>query len=699
MVQTIKKMLLKIKNRRLRWLVAAGFGLSFALIVFIVGFFTYVYSLGPPPLTSEQNTVYYSSSGQVIGEEHGPENRYWKHLEDIDSDIIQSTLHTEDRRFYEHNGFDFKRIIAAALKDLKSFSMNEGASTITQQYARNMYLSHEKTWTRKLKEAFYTLRLELFYSKDAILEGYLNTIYYGHGAYGVEAASRYFFNKSANDLSLAEATMLAGIPKGPSYYSPFHNFDNAKRRQLQILATLKAKNYISEQQQKDAAQTELAFTENHERTKISIAPYFQDMVLRELRSVLDQDIEKIKSGGYQVYTTLNVENQKQLEQTVTERLPNESEIQVGALAMNPKTGAVTSLIGGKDYQSSQFNRAIQAKRMPGSAFKPFLYYAALNHGYTPTTALLSKPTNFELADGTVYQPSNYNGYYAEKPVTLAQALAVSDNIYAVKTNLYLTPEKLVETAEQFGINSELQATPSLALGTGSVSVDEMVTGYSMLANGGYSIQPYTIEKVTDAKGNVLYERQETTSEPILDPKTSFILTHLMTGMFDRSLNGYMQVTGTAIADQLTRPYAGKSGTTSTDSWMIGYSPNLTTGVWIGYDENKRLEKAADHRYAKQIWADFMESAHEGKPMETFEVPDGVVGAYVDPTSGELATPYCEDDRLMYFVEGTEPTSYCTAHNYDEQNDQHDEELEEQDDEQEEEPSRLKKMLDWLPFVD
>ncbi|MBM7570500.1 transglycosylase domain-containing protein [Aquibacillus albus] len=664
MFRSVKKMLAKIKNRQLRWLLISFCFIAISMVIFVVALFTYTYSLGPPALTNNQNTVYYSQNGKVIGEEHGLENRYWVGLDHIDEDLIQATLTTEDRNFYNHPGFDFKRILGAAIQDIRSLSMEQGASTITQQYARNLYLTHDKTWKRKIKEAFYTIRLEMFYSKDEILEGYLNTIYYGHGAYGVEAASRYFFDKSANDLSIAEAAMLAAIPKGPSYYSPFNHAENAERRKNQIVANLAKQHVISEAEADAAMQEALSFTEPNEQSKKAIAPYFQDEVLRELQHVLNKTKEEIRSGGYQVYTTLHIDKQLTLEKTVEKTISSDTELQVGALAVNHQTGAILSMVGGKDYNESPFNRAVQAKRMPGSTFKPFLYYAALENGYTPTTTLMSKPTDFELANGTVYQPSNYNGYYADEPITLAEAIALSDNIYAVKTNLFLTPERLVETAKQFGIKSNLQPYPSLALGTASVSVKEMTRGYSMIANGGKEIDPYTIEKVTDAEGNVLYERPEKEQKSVFDPRQTFILTHLMTGMFDESLSSYMRVTGAAISDELGRQYAGKSGTTKTDSWMIGFSPEVVTSVWTGYDNNIPIEKTKEQRYAKQIWAGYMEKIHEGKPLRTFQVPDGVVGAYVDTESGNLATPYCDNHRLMYFLEGTEPTSYCTAHKPD-----------------------------------
>ncbi|MGP4038937.1 transglycosylase domain-containing protein [Gracilibacillus sp. D59] len=630
--------------------------------------------LGPPSLDRSQNTIYYSNTEEVIGEEFGSEKRYWVSLDEIDDHLEQATIWTEDQHFYDHFGFDFKRLAGAIWKDIRTMSLKEGASTITQQYARNLYLTHEKTWKRKLYEAFYTIRLEMFYDKDELLEGYLNTIYFGHGAYGIEAASKFFFDKSATELSWAEAAMLAGIPKGPSHYSPFHDLDKAKDRQEFILTNLYEKNVIDKETYETALNEELAFSEKRTITTKGVAPYFQDVVVKELQSLLDVDIEEIRSGGYKVYTTLDLKQQQAMQQASDKILKN-TEIQIGAMAMEPDSGAVTALIGGQDYKASSFNRVTQAKRMPGSAFKPFLYYTALENGMTPATTLMSKPTTFELADGKVYQPSNYNDYYANQPITMAQALALSDNIYAVKTNLYVTPKRFARVVEnKFQFKSELDPVASLALGTEVVTVREMVTGYSMLANGGLDVDAHTITKVTDPYGEVLYDREKEQTEDkgwslfsksedkqVLKKEYAYILTDMMKGMFQEELNGYMSVTGASIADKLTRDYAGKSGTTNVDNWMIGFTPSLTAGVWVGYDDNREIVKTSDKRYAKEVWASFMESAHKDLPEEHIVKPENVVEVSIDLNTGFLATDECGQTHKMLFVRGTQPTKYCTVH--------------------------------------
>jgi penicillin-binding protein 2D len=634
---------------------------SLTFLILAVSFFIYVYMQGPPPLANEQNTVIYSAENEVIGVKHGSQNRYWVRLNEVSPYVKKAFIATEDKHFYSHFGFDIPRIAIAASKNILSMEKLQGASTITQQYARNLYLSHEKTWKRKLNEAIYALRLEMFYDKDEILEGYLNTIYFGHGNYGIEAASGYYFNKHASELNLAEAALLTAIPKGPSYYSPINHPKRAKKRQEVILKLMLEEDIISKTEYKEALNSELVFSLEDDRKGEQIAPYFQDIVMEEATEILDKTRQEIESGGYKIYTTLNSSMQEDLEKTVEKTMDKDSSVQIAAISLDPKSGGIRALMGGRNYVESPFNRAIHAKRMAGSTFKPILYYAALKMGYTPATALQSRPTQFELADGQVYAPSNYNGYYAYDTITLAQALALSDNIYAVKTNMFFKPQVLVDTARQFGITSELPAVPSLALGTASVTVLEMTKSYAVLANNGKDVTPHTITKIMDSRGQTIYERKKEKKQLLLDPKIAFVLTHLMTGIFDESLNDYSQVTGASISDILTRPYAAKTGSTNTDSWMIGFSPQLVTAIWTGYDKDKSLTKAKEIRYAREIWAHYMEKVHQPLTYQDFKPPKGVKGVYMDPHTGKLANEGCPDARLTYFIEGTEPTDYCTLH--------------------------------------
>ena len=614
---------------------------------------------GPPPVEVPQSTIYFSSDGKVIGESDHGQKRYWVSLEEISPHLIHATLAIEDQRFFSHIGFDPKRIAGAVIADLKALAKVQGASTISQQYARNLFLSHEKTWSRKIKEAFYTIRLEANYSKKEILEGYLNTIYFGHGTYGVEAASRYYFNKPAKDLTLAEAALLAGIPKGPGHFSPFTNFENAKERQELILSEMAKQHYIREKEAEKAVAEKIHLAGSGQMERKNTAPYFQDSVRSQLQSKLGLDERTIALGGLKVYTTLDTKMQKIAEKQFEKVIPEQSMIQGALVAMDPETGYVRALIGGRDYGESSFNRAVQAKRQPGSTIKPILYYAALEEGFTPASTFRSEATTFTFDDGREsYTPHNFNHKYAGDDITMVQALALSDNIYAVKTHLYLGMDKMIETAKKFGIRSKLEKVPSLALGTSDVRVIEMVTAYSHFANGGKAVEPVFITKVEDADGNIIFLHQKET-EQVLDPDITFIMTHMMTGTFDPALNGYATVTGQSIVPKITRIYAGKSGSTNTDSWMIGFSPQLVTAVWIGYDKGKTINRFDEQQFAKFIWVDFMEEALKGLPVKNFRPTPGVTGVYIHPESGLLATKDCPEKRLTYFIKGSEPVQYCT----------------------------------------
>jgi penicillin-binding protein 2D len=637
---------------------------SFVFLLFI-GIFAYAKILGPPPLAVPQSTLYYGDDGSVIGESHNGQKRYWVNLNQISPYLIDATLSIEDQHFHEHNGFDYKRIGGALLADIKAMAKVQGASTITQQYARNLFLEHDKTWNRKLHEAFYTIRLEMNYTKDEILEGYLNTIYYGNGAYGVQAASQFYFGKDASELSLAEASMLAGVPKGPGIYSPLASLEKAEQRQRIILIAMKENGVLNEKEVVNAEQQPLTIVGKHPHTQLVTAPYFQDAVRQALKTELHLDERTLALGGLKVYTTLDLKQQKIAEDTIASRMSDESDIQIGFIAMDPKNGYVKALVGGRDYTESPFNRAIQAIRQPGSTIKPLLYYAALEQGFTPATQMLSELTTFRFDNNQPeYTPHNFNNQYAEGPITMAQALALSDNVYAVKTHLFLGEKTLVETAKRFGITTDMAAVPSLALGTSGVSVIEMANAYSLFANGGKQVSPVMIKRVENHKGEVIYEQNPEPTD-VLRPDLAFVMTHMLTGMFDKKLNGYASVTGSTIIDEMTRTYAGKSGSTNTDSWMIGYSPQLVSAVWTGYDDGQALELTSDKTYAKNIWVQFMEEALEGTTAKSFKPPKGTIGVYINPENGKLATKGCPIKRFTYFTAGTEPTDYCTDHLFDE----------------------------------
>jgi len=400
-----------------------------------------------------------------------------------------------------------------------------------------------------------------------------------------------------------------------------------------------------------------------------IGPYFQDAVKQQLIEKYGLDEELIENGGLEIYTTLDPALQEEAEKWVQREMADyEEELQTAFVAINPKNGDVLALIGGKDYTKSPFNRATQARRSPGSTLKPFLYYAALEHGFTPASTLLSEPTTFTYDEGrTKWAPTNFANLYAHDFITMLQAIAFSDNIYAVKTHLFLNVEELANTAKRFGIESPLEPVPSLALGTSPVGVLELVASYVPFANGGSTVEPRFIRKVVDRKGNVLIDEKPKVKKE-LDPRYIYIMNDLMTAMFDRTLPGYTTPTGSSISHLISRPMSGKSGSTEVDSWMIGYTTQIVTGVWIGYDEGEVLNHARHGKIAKRIWANFMESALQDELILPLKQPKDVIGIYIDPESGLLATEDCPHKRLTYFVAGTEPTEYCNDHSEDIQED-------------------------------
>ncbi|QKS72813.1 PBP1A family penicillin-binding protein [Paenalkalicoccus suaedae] len=643
-------------KRRLRlWTIPIFFILTCALLAGGVVF--YAYQMEAPPLQVAQTTTLYAQDASPIGEFEHSEQRYWIPIDEMGTAIQEATLAVEDRRFYSHPGLDPVRITRAIITNLQTGRKSEGASTITQQYARNLYLYHDKTWERKLHEAFYALRLELHYSKEEILEGYLNTIYYGHGVYGIQAAADAYFSKPAQELTYAEAAMLAGIPKGPSVYSPFIDEEAARERQRIVLASLTAAGFTSPEEERTYVNESLSFTQK-DRAK-TFAPHFKDAVRAELmRAGIDEEV--INRGGLKIYTTLDVEMQEHAEALVQEQL-TEANVEVALTAQDPRTGAVVAMIGGKDYDESAFNRAVQARRHSGSTMKPFLYYAALEHGLHPNSMLKSEETTFVYDEGREeYKPSNFNHQYANDYITMLQALALSDNIYAMKTHFLLGFDRLGETAREFGITSELRATPSLALGTAEVGVLEMGNAYAPFANGGSRVAPQLVTQVDAADGTTILEVSPR-KEEVLNPAYTAMMTNMMQGMFEPSLNAsYASVTGASISEALDRPVAGKSGSTLADSWMIGFTPQLLTTVWTGYDDGSSLERG-DSQYAKKLWAEFMKRSLDAELKLAFHVPENVHEVDINPANGLLASDSCPVSRTTLFYNGTEPTDLCTSH--------------------------------------
>ncbi|AWE06258.1 penicillin-binding protein [Lysinibacillus sp. 2017] len=657
---------IKQKNRKKfsRKLGLLMIGFICAIAVTLLSLRIYAQVAGAPPLTVPKASIFLDSDNNQIGDYFTEERRYWTDLEDISPYLVDATVAVEDKDFYNHGGFDYSRIAGAVLADIKAGSKVQGASTLTQQYARNLYLTHEKTWLRKVNEALFSYRLELFYSKDEILEGYLNTVYYGHGMYGVEAASRYFYGKSAKDLTLSEAAMLAGVPKGPSYYSPLNNLEKATNRQQVILRLMDEQDKITTEEKTRATSEQVVLKSDEWIATKSIAPYFLDVVWDEASDILADKNLSISEGGWTIQTTLNQAHQRAAESAITKNMPN-NDLQVGFVSMDADRGFVTALVGGREYSTSSYNRVVLGNRQPGSAIKPILYAAALENDFTPMTFLDVSQTTFTYDRGrATYTPQNINKKYADHEISMAQALAISDNVFAVKTLDEIGYRAFRDTQKRFGLNYSDNDNPSIALGTTENSLYDLTNAYNTIAAGGEKRQATTILSIKDAKGNTVYKYEEPKEkEQVISKEDASVLTQMMTGMFDPVYSDYSPATGLSLRPRMSHTYAAKSGTTNSDQWMIGFTPGLTAGVWNGYDQGKTLSVQADMAASKQVWIDFMETALDGKANESFPIPKGVEAVTVDINSGKLANKSCTNQRVIYLKTKDVPTESCSTFDF------------------------------------
>lgn len=626
------------------------FSLICALFGLIIYGGIYLYAKVTPKLSiNSANSFYlYDSSGNLIS----GNNDEWISLDEISKHLINATIAIEDKNFFNHQGFDFLRIMKALYINIKNKKNLQGASTISQQYAKNLFLDFDKTWERKIDEAWLTVRLEAHYDKDEILEGYLNTINYG-GIFGIENASKYYFGKSAKELTLAEASILAGIPKSPSNYSPLVNLEKAKSRQYLILNAMVKNKYISETDMNEAYNQELVYIGKSEKSKSSTLMYYQDAVMDELKTIKSIPSSFLKTGGLKIYTNLDMNAQMSMEENMNEYISPDSSIQMSAIMIKPDNGEVIALTGGRDYSKSQFNRATQALRQVGSTMKPFLYYAALENGFTPSTTFTSSKTTFAFSEDKTYSPQNFGDTYPDKPISMAAALAYSDNIYAVKTHLFLGEETLVNTAKRVGIEKELQALPSLALGSQEISLMEMTRAYSTLANEGYKITPHLINKVEDINGNVLFEFNET-KENVLNKSIVYILNEMLSNCYSSNFIDYTYPTCMNIAPKVSNKYAVKTGSTDTDNLVFGYNSDILMGIWTGYDDNK-LTNTSDGNNIKNVWIDTVEEYLKDKEVSWYKMPNNVVGSLVNPVSGELISDSSNKKAMLYYIKGTEPS--------------------------------------------
>lgn len=614
----------------------------FTIIIIVSSFYVYAFITPKTNINTNDSIIYYDINENNIFENKN--NEYVK-LEDINQDTINAIISIEDKNFYNHNGFDILRIIKAMIINITSGEIKQGASTISQQYIKNLYLTFDKTWERKIEEAFLTIELETHYTKDEILEGYLNTIDFGAGNYGIKKASKYYFNKEPKELTLEEATILAGIPKNPSYYNPITNLEAAKKRQKEILNAMYKNKFIDKNQINKVHKTELVFHAQYEKNELSSIHYYKDAVQKELLSIKEipkslLDIEKLN-----IYTNLDIDVQKKLEKNISNEMVDTT-LQVASIVVEPRNGKVVALIGGKDYSKSQFNRATDSERQIGSTIKPLIYYNALENGFTASSTFLSERTTFNLGTET-YSPRNANNIYANQNITMLSAIAYSDNIYAMKTHLFLGTEMLPKLAETLKIKTPIKNIASSALGTSEINILDYSNAFITLANEGKHETPHLIEKITDKNGKILYEYKYK-NEYILNNNSVFILNNLLTSTYNYNMVNYTSPTLISISNELDSKYSVKSGSTKSDYWTIGYNNDYLVMVWAGNDDNSEV-KSKDSKITKKIWAKTITNI-ENNNKEWYEIPKEITISTIDPLTGKIK----ENGIPCYFLKGSEP---------------------------------------------
>lgn len=605
--------------KRIRKLV---FGMIFALLTLIVCVYAYALFNRLPLDEQRKNITIYDVNGDIIYESNFKKNMQWTSIDDIPEFVQDAFVSVEDKRFYYHAGFDPVRITKALGTNLIHGDIRQGGSTITQQYAKNLFLTNEQTLSRKVQEFFYAARLEMQYSKKDILEGYLNTVYFGHGVYGVNAAAEYFFDKKLNQLSIAETAMLIGIPNGPSIYSPFLHKDNAIKREHLILEVLKNNDVITSKQYEAAKKEKLKLSTNVNISTYGIDEYYIDAVIQEL-SKLNIDLNR----EIHVHTYYDPKVQMQLSNAVTKHVDLSSELEVAGIITQPFTGNVMAMVGGKDYTISQYNRAIYSSRQVASTIKPLLYYCALQQGFTPSTQFTSQKTTFCVSDDEEYAPTNYGNVYANGKISMINAISLSDNIYAVKTQLFLGVDTLHNALLDFNIRQS-SPNPSEALGTVNMSLLELSRIYNTFASEGLYVKPALISHITS--GNDVVYKREVQPKRLLQRDETLILNQMMTSTFDIRNKSYTFPSMYGHEPDIT--VAAKSGTSDWDSLVMGFNPEYTVGIWSGFDDNRELEKQY-YTISKDIFKDTFNGLYKKRKGVWYQPSDGIQEKRVNPITG------------------------------------------------------------------
>ena len=635
-----------------------------------------------------QTSKLYAADGRFIAE-LGLERRTLLKLDQIPPLVRNAFILTEDKRFYTHKGVDFYRIPGALMKDLRRRSFAEGFSTITMQLARNIFperLSREKSLVRKLKEAKVARAIEAKYSKERILELYLNQISLGNGAFGVETASQRYFGKSARDLNLAEAATIAGLPKAPERYNPRRSPERAIQRRNTVIEVMHQEHAISDADASLARAYPLQLARKSEAG--DVAPYFVEWVRQQLENQFGQ---RLYEQGLKVYTTLDVDLQSAAERALENQLKavesgkfgayshttfesymshasdrageaaaaNSPYLQGAFIAMDPRNGAVRALVGGRDFDDSKFNRATQALRQPGSTFKPVVYADAVQNGRPPSYIVDDSPVSVPQSGGGSWTPQNYDAKF-EGPMPMRRGLYQSRNIIAIKVGMELGIQSVIDMARKFGITTPIPPYPSITIGAADVYPIEMVAAYSAFATLGTRASPTAIVRVENAKGDVLWEPSPS-RVPVLSPEEAWLMVSMMKDVVQR---------GTAagsVGSQFHVPAGGKTGTTNdgADVWFIGYTSDLVAGVWMGLDKPQKIKGSAQGGVlAAPAWTAFMNEVYRRKPSPPdWPRPDGIVVRQIDPASGMLAGPGCAGNVTEYFIAGTDPTQTCMPGGY------------------------------------
>ncbi|MEW6007607.1 MAG: PBP1A family penicillin-binding protein [bacterium] len=644
--------------------------ISSALIGIFAGVFasyiSYLPSLAPLEYQGQEYwslpTRIYSEDNELIGE-FAKEKRWLIKIDKLPSYVKYAFISSEDASFYKHPGINVKGIIRATCVNFTSRRIKEGGSSITQQLAKNLFLTQERTIKRKIQEILLALKIERHYTKDEILERYLNKIYFGKGVYGIEAASRFYFNKEANSLSLSEASILAGMVASPNTYSPFTNPSLSITRGIRTLERMADDRYITKEKRdkeimllkkriEDIVKTKKRFVIG---TTINKAPYFIEYLRKQLEQEYGYNL--LYQGGLSVSTTLNLKMQREAELALSKGLNRlnmgrKDKIEGALLAIEPTTGKIRAMVGGSGFSvRNQLNRTYQTIRQPGSAFKPIIYAAAIDSGWTLADTILDEPISYPGMgeEGETWIPQNYEGRWYGR-VTVRKALEDSINIPTIKILDKVGPSRAVIYATRLGITSELHPYLSLALGAFDTSMMDMAVAFSVFANGGLRIKPYGISEVKDRNGNFL-KKTAPFYECVLSKETAYIITSALKGVIER---------GTAqpfLGGQFDCDIAGKTGTTDecVDAWFIGYTPNLLCAVWVGYDRGRKSmgKNMTGAVAAAPIFLEFMKEALKEVPKETFQIPDGIVFLNIDRKSGRVLSPEAPGFPEV-FIAGTEP---------------------------------------------